>query len=1215
MTKLVQAVVNLHTIRRSRICLAVVAAMLLLAAQAQAELTVTPITWDVVGLDHNRPLTTGPQWFPVGARVCSDVATTGVEVDFVFPDSLGSSHPYINARPGSKVNLYFDEIGAGQCVDAYFEVEVTRDALAFGNSREYTIKASDFGGTASTPAGRQIYIQELISQNRNTTETIRYCDPLAGGDCDAGPEGTGWVTLGLGGSMNLAVGNRYFIELTSSTATGYEQLSSFIALHNTIFQIMSVSTKYQTMTAPPERVPSPHSQLWADACLWDSDPASSNYNSCLDTGKVGGQVLTLYDVLIVSGGGASVPLEALHYDRSGGSFHYNSDHSQSPGFITEYDPTIAGFSKRFIPSTIAADERSTLRFNITNPNPITVSGYNFIDYLPGDMVVADPANTGSTCGGSITAVPGQKTVYFEDGLIDPNSSCAIMVDVTVPFDVSEEYPLSLLNVADLYVGDAEEPSDTAEATLTVDAEPPPPLECEYFINESIAEWMSFIDINNPNHPPTGPEYGVGVTTNAGFITGITDVHQSMWRVKRLADTGVTDKLNNAREGNQYFEFVVDTAGIEYASLSMTVSRQNDNAPDTVTLDYGPAGDFTYNAHTWPDISRAGTPVISVPDLVNLNPDGHTLFRFFVYNATGDNQNFNIHDITFTGTGAVDCSPIEIGDPPDPPVIAKQFNPATVRVNELSTLTFTLSNPNTVDRLSGVTFRDELPAGMTAVGGSFVNNCSLGSTWGTDGDDSMLLFADGYLAAAESCSLSVDVVSTAIGENFNISDPIDARETLAGNTASDTLTVLPPPALPSIFKSFDPNPLLNASGASTLTFRISNNDPVLGIASVAFTDVLPAVSGVQMVPVNAAIYGDNGNCGLGYVLTWDSVTNALSFEGGEIAAGNVCHVWLDVEVPGIDVSGGPMLFPNETSLVSHVFNGVTYYGNKAMDTLLVDEPIPGIAIRKQVGLTDDIEGAWYADMVVPPDIDLYYLIIVENIGEVSLSPLTVEDLMVDLSMCSWPGILSTESYDGDHIVSCIVGPVTSMEGVHPNTAEATGSFNERDYTDDSMAVYEGVSPTAVVMGRVEIAVVKVQDFLQGIGVPNLDSDGLLTILRTWNPTAAEQLEGADREVLLSALEDYLDPDGDGQLAALRWETLEERGTIGFYVERLDGSVWKRINAEILPGMISSPMGADYWLVDPGVRAGNRYQYRLIEIEARGTTREYGPFDLKVGNAAQ
>ena len=152
-----------------------------------------------------------------------------------------------------------------------------------------------------------------------------------------------------------------------------------------------------------------------------------------------------------------------------------------------------------------------------------------------------------------------------------------------------------------------------------------------------------------------------------------------------------------------------------------------------------------------------------------------------------------------------------------------------------------------------------------------------------------------------------------------------------------------------------------------------------------------------------------------------------------------------------------------------------------------------------------------------------------------------------------------------------------------------------------------------MGIVELVVVKVSDFLSNIGVSELDAAGMVNLLNTWEPAAAEWLKGAGRDKLLAAITDYLDPDGDALVVLLRWETLEERGTVGFYAERRQGGDWKRINAKMLPGLIAAPMGAQYWLADPGARPDDNYQYRLIEVEARGTTRKYGPFDLKVGNA--
>jgi hypothetical protein len=91
----------------------------------------------------------------------------------------------------------------------------------------------------------------------------------------------------------------------------------------------------------------------------------------------------------------------------------------------------------------------------------------------------------------------------------------------------------------------------------------------------------------------------------------------------------------------------------------------------------------------------------------------------------------------------------------------------------------------------------------------------------------------------------------------------------------------------------------------------------------------------------------------------------------------------------------------------------------------------------------------------------------------------------------------------------------------------------------------------------------------------------------------------------------DPDGDGFAAVLEWETLEERGTIGFYVEReLADGQWQRINPEMLPGLITAPMGGQYLLVDPGVGPGEQHRYRILEQEAGGMIRRYGPYELEV-----
>jgi hypothetical protein len=155
------------------------------------------------------------------------------------------------------------------------------------------------------------------------------------------------------------------------------------------------------------------------------------------------------------------------------------------------------------------------------------------------------------------------------------------------------------------------------------------------------------------------------------------------------------------------------------------------------------------------------------------------------------------------------------------------------------------------------------------------------------------------------------------------------------------------------------------------------------------------------------------------------------------------------------------------------------------------------------------------------------------------------------------------------------------------------------------------PTVATIGQVTLEPTSVGDFLAGLDVSNMETGALLSLLQKWDPQAASSLGGASHQQLVDALTSYLDPDGNGVVALFRWDTLEEHGTIGFYVERQEGSGgWSRINNDLLPGLINAPMGAEYQLADPSAVSGQVYQYRLIEQEAAGSIRTYGPYTVEM-----
>jgi hypothetical protein len=91
-------------------------------------------------------------------------------------------------------------------------------------------------------------------------------------------------------------------------------------------------------------------------------------------------------------------------------------------------------SKAFSPATINAGGVSTLTITLSNPNS-TVANLTapLNDYLPSGVVVATNPNTGTTCGGTLTANTGGSKVTLTGGSIPANGSCTVAFDVTAKY--------------------------------------------------------------------------------------------------------------------------------------------------------------------------------------------------------------------------------------------------------------------------------------------------------------------------------------------------------------------------------------------------------------------------------------------------------------------------------------------------------------------------------------------------------------------------------------------------------------------------------------------------------------------------------------------------------------------------------------------------------------------------------------------------------------
>jgi uncharacterized repeat protein (TIGR01451 family) len=1021
--------------RRNLLCGLTLAAALLLGrapAFADASLSISPLTWNIIGLDSNN-VNVGPNHFPVGARVCNtgDAPATNVTSAFVWD----SANPLINLRPGTLFSYNagnaVPSLAPTECFDFYYEVEVTRNPAAYDTTRRYHITATaDSLGTVSTPTPREVYVEHLVSQARNHVLDVK----LDG------------VSVPNGGTMALMVGQTYTIELIGSTATnGYEQIESFINFPNTIFQVESVSTTYTADTSPYVNGAG-DDKLYGDACKWENDPNSPYYRSCRDVGKAGGQIVVTYTIKILQVPVAPLvnpePLSTLIYDFSGSSYHYNDDFGTSTRFVE----VITGlpFTKSFNPDPTSVNGVSTLTFTINNPYDTAFSNLSFSDVFPttpGAMVVATPPNASTSGCGAPTFAPvaGAGSISFSNGMVVANSSCTLKVNVTVPAAGTYNNTSNHLFIDGIDTG------NSATDSLTASTTSPPIQVC----GSTLALWTfpSAFDLITPapttnNVASASAVRGPGVTPLSSANSDTTADGTLSWGSNGNIASGA---LNTAND--DYFEFAIDTTGFASVTLSFDGLKKTPNGPaglavfaSTSTKEIGatePNAAVFNDANALPDPPNNWVTFNSITPFTvssGLNPSGITYFRIYAFNSGGINNGFdlNLDNVRFTGCVV-----------PNPPTISKSFSPDPVAVGGTSTLTFTITNPNTIP-LSGIAFEDTLPAGVTVTGGTSAA-CNGGTLTRIAPD--FLSLTGGTLNAGASCLVTATVTVTSGGPHVNVSGAVstttggtpgnpNTNTGLTGFATASITGILPP----DINKQFSPNPVL-AGTATKLTFTLTNpNPPGTTLLNVAFTDTFPVAPGAMVVaPVpNATTNG----CG-SPTFAPSPGSGSISFSGGTLDPGVTCTVTVDVVAP---VAGS---YANTTSPVSHILNGVPANGGTASATLTVNAATPAIALLKQVGPT--AAGPWSSFLAVPAGGNVFYRFTVENLGNVPLSSVGVSDPQVSTASCTWPSPLPVASATDDPTATCIVGPVTAVSGTNPNTATASGT-NGTTVMDVSTATY-------------------------------------------------------------------------------------------------------------------------------------------------------------------
>ena len=1003
-------------------------------------LTVAPITWNVIGLDSN-DVNVGPNNFPVGVRVCNTGPDPATNVTATFEWDDGNDKytgdTYINLRSGSLDSITFPgTLASGSCTDFYFEATVTRNASAYDHTRSYHIDiTSDEGVLTTTTQPRELYVEHLISQSRNSTTDIQ----LDG------------VSVAPGGTMVLMVGNTYDITLYGSTATnGYEQIETFINFPNTIFKINSVATTYSAPVNPTNR-----DMLYEDGCTWENDPDSPNYRSCLGVGKYGGDVVVTYNVTIIGGAGTSETLNSLIYDFSGSSYHYNSDFSLN-GRIAQI--VNASIDKAFSPKTITPGGTSTLTLTINNPGTSAISNVNFIDTLPGGaggVEIEGTTVTYTNCGTPSPAsmTDGDQALSFSNITVPALGSCTIEVTVTATNE-----SLYTNTTGNLYL-DSIDTGDNASDNLQVTSLPAPPATCASPV--AMAEWTVPADtgtspvanilvggVSTAAATPglTGPAPSFSVTNVAGVTTNAWEIFDVWSNV--TAPPGGTNP--------PYFQFRIDTSNYGGAFISFqydleTPGQWAANNNNTVYVysstdgtNFNLAGSTAATKGSWQPLVTANAVATGVSE---------TWFR--INAVTRGNQarsSILLDNITISGCPR-----------PEPPTLSKAFATDPIAQGSASTLRFTFTNPNAFN-LAGVGFSDTLPSGLlintpngltgiTCTAGSIVTAPTITASAGT----SIINMSGAELSANADCYFEVDVQGVTAGQYTNTSDNISATDT-GPNTGGanvgygeDDLTVLAPPV---ISKSFGANAILTGTN-TTLTFSIYNPNPSTTLTGIQFTDTLPA--GLDVVVV-----APSSQCNGGTLTTADTNPDTVSLTGGSLAAGATCTF-------SVTVTGSTIGLKQNSVTVSSTEGGT---GNTATANLLVRDPVASLNFLKQVGPSST--GPWSSYLAIETSDPVHYRFVVENTGDQSLTNVDIAETVaivpagLDVSTCAWedgdgdaliaPFTLPVaDASDDDHIAYCVLGPVAAQSGSHANTAEAD---SDQTTQVSSTATYATVGLTLV-----------------------------------------------------------------------------------------------------------------------------------------------------------
>lgn len=485
---------------------------------------------------------------------------------------------------------------------------------------------------------------------------------------------------------------------------------------------------------------------------------------------------------------------------------------------------------------------SVAQIELTNNNFSPLAGLAFTDTLPAGLRVADPANATTTCGGSVSANPGDASFSLSGGSLparagtDPFSpgQCSVRVNVvggTIGVHTNSIPAYNGSNAA-----------ATVSATGTV-ANVPGTTVRNLNATSATLEYLPALTVAKTfltNPVQVGGTSRVRITlgnTGNGQLTGVRATDP-------LAGTGLT-LATPAKASTTCAGPVVLSApdGGSTASIS------------GATIAGGTSCDFLFDV-----LSTTSTPSVNTLAPGAVTADGGVA-------STG----------TTTATLNKVTSRVNL---------TKSFAPTSIAgPGSVSRLTIVIDN-TTATALTELAVADNMPAGMVV---GVVPNASTTCPGGlveAETGTRLVRLSGGTLAGNANCTVSVDVTSSVVG-TLNNTLPAGAITNTQGVTNASPFTAnLGALAGMGVEKHFEPSAVA-AGQPARLVIQVRNSLPQV-LTNISTTDHLPAGM-VVASPANTST-----TCA-GAVIT--AVGDKVSFRGAQLPVGpSVCEVRVNVVVP-------------------------------------------------------------------------------------------------------------------------------------------------------------------------------------------------------------------------------------------------------------------------------------------------------------------------------